>query len=80
MEWIVSVIGAANSLTPLAIIGLLVMILLLQAKNKREVSSISENHLSDMPEIAETLRRIEVKLTEEFSFIRAKLTNGGPRV
>lgn len=77
MEWIVSVVSAANSLTPLAIIGLLVMILLLQAKNKRDVTAISDNHLSDMPEIAETLRRIELKLSEEFSYIRAKL-NGRP--
>lgn len=77
MEWIVSIVGAANALTPLGIIGLLVMILLLQARNKKDVAAISNNHLSGLPEIAETLRRIEVKMGEEFSYIRAKL-NGRP--
>ena len=80
MEWLVSLVGAANSLTPLAIIGLLVIILLYQAKNARhvegarkEVQTIRTNDLHELPEIVATLQRIEVKLSEEFSYIRARL-------
>ena len=71
-----------NTLSPLAVIALLAVIIYLLVKGKQEVSgkvsTISDNHLHDLPAMAETLQRIEVSLSENFAYIKAKL-NGGNR-
>ena len=82
MEWIFSLLTAANSLTPLAVIGLLVVVIIMLVKGKKDVdtkvTAISDNHLSNLPEIAETLRRMEISMSENFAYIKARL-NGGTR-
>ena len=92
METILEFLGALNNLTPLGIIGMLglVIFMLVKAKSVKvdmdnKVTAITDNHLHSLPEIAanmekavETLQRIEVKIGEEFSFIKAKL-NGDKR-
>jgi len=73
-----------NTLSPLAVIGLLgtIIFLLVQGKTAADtkVDAIASNHLHDLPSIAEsvkemseTLRRIEQRMGEEFSYIRARL-------
>lgn len=73
MTGIIWFIQILNTLSPLGLASLLAVIIYLQVKGKQQVATISDNHLSGLPEIAEALRRIELKLGEEFSFIRAKL-------
>lgn len=73
----------ANSLTPLAIIGLLVGVIYLQVykqPTKEQVSTIANNHLHGLPGIEENtkqmvdvLGRIERTQTEKFATIIAKL-------
>lgn len=70
MDWLVQLFTAANTLTPLAIIGLLIGVLYVQLwkqPNKTEVAAITDNHLSDLPAIrestsamAQSLQRIEI--------------------
>lgn len=70
MDWLAELFTAANTLTPLAIIGLLIGVLYVQIwkqPSKTELTTITDNHLSDLPAIAantaamaETLRRIEI--------------------
>lgn len=81
MDAITSLLTLLNTLSPLAVIALLglVIFMLVKARAKNlldvgdKVDLLSSNHLHELPEIAETLRRIEVKLGEEFSYIKAKL-------
>lgn len=84
MHDIFELFKAANSLTPLAIIGLLAAAILLLAKGRKEVTAkittIADNHLHELPELVENsrrsvdvLQRIEVKLGENFAAIHAKL-------
>ena len=83
MESLVGLLNTLNSLSPLAIIGLLGLTIFLLVKGKGEVagkvSNITDNHLHHMPEILETLQRIEVKLSEDFAYLKARI-NGAPRV
>ena len=86
MDIIISLLATLNSLSPLAVIALLGLIIFMMVKAKTDTSAVDQkvtdlgtNHLHCMPEMLETLQRIEVKMGEEFSFIRARL-NGGPRV
>ena len=73
-----------NSLSPLAVIGLLGTVIFLLVKGKthtaRELKVVQTNHLHELPEIAETLRsmsdtlrRMETRMAEDFSHIKAKL-------
>lgn len=80
MEPITSLLTLLNTLSPLAVIALLgtVIFMLVQARSDskgthNEVQTMKSNDLHELPEMAETLRRIEVKLGEEFSHIRARL-------
>lgn len=84
MESIVSLLSALSAMSPLAVVALLGVVLLFAVKNQKQVTAISDNHLSGLPELEEsmrrmefTLQRIEVKLGEDLSWIRAKLGNGG---
>lgn len=83
METLISFLQTLNSLSPLAVIALLGTIIFIQVKRQPSadaVAEIKDNHLHELPDIAETLRRIEaalqrqeVKMGEEFSYIRARL-------
>ena len=39
--------------------------------------TMETNHLHELPEMANTLRRIEVLMSKEFSYIRARLNGKG---
>lgn len=56
---ITTVINALNNLTPLGLAAGIAYIVYLQVKNKKEVATISDNHLSGLPEMAATLARME---------------------
>ena len=80
MESLIALLNTLNTLSPLAVIALLglVIFMLVKAKGAKEdmdakVAEITDNHLHGLPEMAEILQRIEVKLGEEFSYIRARL-------
>ena len=82
MDALIALLHTLNSLSPLGIIGLGLVIFLL-VKNERRVQKIETNDLHELPEmmatlrsIQETLQRMEVSLGENFSYIRARL-NGG---
>ena len=66
-----------NWVTSFVVAVLLGVVLFLQNKNKKEVNAIANNHLSGMPDILETLQRIERTLVAMDAFMRAKLVNGG---
>lgn len=75
---IVAILQALLGMSPLAIIGLLGTIIFMMVKQgkwstEKSVKEIQNNHLHELPEIAETLRRIEQKIGEDFSYIKAKL-------
>ena len=80
MEFLTTVVESLNSLSPLAVIGLLGIVIYMLVRNKKDSdaqnSMLTSNHLHEMPEMAESLRRIEQSLAENFSYIRARL-NGG---
>jgi hypothetical protein len=92
MDALAGFLNTLNTLSPLAVIALLALVLLHQAKNvkmattqNKTLDNITENHLHELPTIAETLRdisttlqRIEVSQSENFSHIKAKL-NGGSK-
>lgn len=91
MELMIAFIGQLNSLSPLAVIGLLAIILFYQAKNNRTaighhdtLNSIKTNDLHELPMMMDllnniniTLQRIEVSQGESFSFIRGRMNGGG---
>ena len=84
MESLISLLQTLNSLSPLAVIGLLGTIIFMMVRGKTaadsKVDTLASNHLHDLPSIAEsvkemslTLQRIELKMVEEFSYIRSRL-------
>lgn len=89
-EAISNFLTSLNSVTPLGIITLLALVLFYQTKNMKATEkqhdtlvTMRGNDLHELPEMAddlrtlvETLQRMEVKMSEEFSYIRARL-NGG---
>lgn len=77
MEPIISLLTTLNGLSPLAIIGLLGLIIYKQIQSHAQVNTLKTNDLHELPDVAETLRRIEVTLTALDSYLRAKL-NGKP--
>jgi hypothetical protein len=82
MDTIIELLKLLNSLSPLAVIALLGLIIYKQVKDKpaseASVEEIKSNHLHEMPEILATLQRIEVKLGEEFAYIKARI-NGNTK-
>lgn len=85
VEAIVTLLQTLNTLSPLAIIGLLSVIIYVivwkqptKREFSRELNVIKSNDLHELPEMAESLRRIELMLADNFSYIRAKL-NGEKR-
>lgn len=84
METLITLLTTLNSLSPPAVIALLGTIIFLLVKGKTaadgKVETIATNHLHELPaiadavkEMAETLRRMETKMAEEFSYLRGKL-------
>ena len=59
-----SVVAQLNSLSPLAVIGLLAYIVYLLVSKKGPVNTIATNHLHSLPEIAASLGRMEETLLE----------------
>jgi len=82
MDTIIELLKLLNSLSPLAVIALLGLIIYKQVKDKpaseASVEEIKSNHLHEMPEILATLQRIEVNLGEEFAYIKARI-NGNTK-
>ncbi len=85
MAALYSLLALLNTLSPLAVIALLGLVIFMLVKSKQEVTTkvdiIAENHLhevsDDLKTIIEVLQRMEVRIGEEFSYIRAKLNGGG---
>ena len=81
MDNLIKFLEALNSLSPLAIIGLLGTVIFLLVKGKTSVDDkvavISDNHLHGVQEsldrLLETLQRIEVDMKGEFSYLRARM-------
>ena len=91
MESLVSFLNSLNTLTPLAVIGLLgLAIFFLVWRNplkplENSLSEVKSNHLHELPAMAESLRdisatlqRMEVKMGEDFSYLKARI-NGNNR-
>lgn len=69
-------VNQLNSLSPLAVIGLLAYVILLQLKNQRGQSKIANNHLHDLPDMMAALERIENllgRLNDHVVHIRARV-------
>lgn len=89
IEEIVSIVTALNSLTPVAIIGLLAFVLFYQAKNNKAavdhtetLATIKGNDLHELPEMADTLRRIEYMLqamNNNIVYIKARVNGHGDK-
>jgi predicted mannosyl-3-phosphoglycerate phosphatase (HAD superfamily) len=78
MDAITTLLQTLNTLSPLAVIALLgvvIYVLVWKQPTNKDLATIKNNDLHELPEMAETLRRIEIKLSEEFSFIRTRLNS-----
>lgn len=86
MHDLLELVKMANSLTPLAIMGLLATAIILLARGRREVNekmtTIADNHLHELPELVENsrrsvevLQRIEVRLGEDLTYIKARVSD-----
>ena len=77
MDALLEILKTLNSLSPLAVIALLVLVLFYQIKNKTSTdssfSTLTSNHLHELPAILETLQRIEVMSTNAFATILARM-------
>lgn len=84
MEALLSLLTALNALSPLAVIALLGIVIFMLVKGKtgvaKKVEVLQNNHLHELPDMAdtlrrteETLRRIEVSMSENFAYIKARL-------
>lgn len=72
----VELFQSLNALSPLAVIALLAYVIFLQVKNQRGQSRIATNHLHELPEMMNALRRIEEalqKLNDNIVYIRARV-------
>jgi hypothetical protein len=80
IESLITLLQTLNTLSPLAVIGLLAVVLYMMVykqPSKQELDTIRFNDLHDLPEIAETLRRIELNMSENFAYLRATLDRRG---
>lgn len=77
MDTLLSLLSMLNGLSPLAIIALLVMVLgyqmKTQTKNETAFSTITDNHLHELPEMLKILQRIETNQAAAFATIIAQL-------
>jgi len=82
---LISLFTAANTLTPIALIGLMIGVLYIQIfrqPSKQELDVVKDNHLHGLPQIEEntrlivgSLHRIETQQAEKFATIISKLEN-----
>lgn len=79
MDALIAFLTTLNSLSPLAIIGLLGTVIFMLVTGKtasaKALHTVQTNHLHELPEMADTLRRIETRLAEDFTYIKAKLAD-----
>lgn len=61
-----------NNFTPLGIIALALLIIYNLVSSRKEMTEVKENHLHGLPEMGDTLKRIEQKL-EKLNDIENKL-------
>lgn len=87
MENVVELVQTMNTLSPLAIIGLLGTVIFMLVKkneatdkNTEAINHTDEHILNEMSDtlktVAITLQRIEVRLGEDFTYIKSRV-NGG---
>lgn len=76
VESLISLLEVLNTLSPLAVIGLLsviIYVIIWKQPTKQELGIIRNNDLHELPQMAESLRRIEASLAHNFAYIVAKL-------
>jgi hypothetical protein len=77
MDALIAFLTTLNSLSPLAVIALLGTIIFMLVKCKtasaKALHTVQTNHLHELPDMAETLRRIETRMAEDFTYIKAKI-------
>lgn len=76
MQAITSLLAGLNALSPLAVIGLLGLVLLFQARNRATLTEVTDNHLHAMPDIVLALQRIEQTLkdiNDNVVYVRARI-------
>jgi len=77
MDGILELLTALNSMSPLgvtALLGVIIYILVKRQPSKAELSDVKTNHLHELPAMAETLRRMESLMIENFTEIRIQLS------
>lgn len=84
MDALTSLWELLNNLSPLAVIAMLATVIFLLVRGKTaadtKIDIIKGNDLHELPTMAEdiramaaTMQRLEVKISEEFSYLRARL-------
>ena len=85
MTELLGLLSVVSNLSPLAVIALLGIIIFLLVKGKTsadaKINSVADNHLHELPIIVENsrktveiLQRIEVRLGEDLTWIKAKVS------
>jgi hypothetical protein len=85
MESLLKLLETLNSMSPLGVIALLGVIIWMLVKQRKGQVEIATNHLHDLPEVVELLRRMDERMErdnravlESLAYIRARI-NGGSR-
>jgi hypothetical protein len=85
MEAIIEFLTVLGSLSPLAVIALLGTVIFLLVKGKtsadEKIETVASNHLHDLPEMCESLKRIEgllEKINDKVTYVQARVNGGGP--
>jgi hypothetical protein len=84
METLIPLLELLNNLSPLAVIALLGTVIFLLVKGKEDiggkVDTVANNHLHELPEAVEilrrmeaTLQRIEVKWSEDMAYLKGRI-------
>ncbi len=76
VESLVVLLETLNTLSPLAVIGLLAVIIYVMVYKQptnRDFHKLTSNDLHELPEMAETLRRIEINMSQNFATILERL-------
>jgi len=74
-----SLLELVNKLSPLGIAGLLAVIVFLLVKSRGQMDSLQSNHLHELPEMKDSLQRIEVTLAQGFTELKTVLRERKPR-
>ncbi len=73
LDTLKSIVEVANALTPGGGIALLAVIVYYLAKGRKQMDTLTVNHLHDLPEMKRTLKDIQLTLVEGFADLRATL-------